>query len=334
MARRRLTQQQQRRVQDIQERRRQRVAARAPRLEHGHRLGPEQPGRVVSHHGATLQVETEDRQHLRCVARQNLGALACGDEVVVQATEPGEGVVVALQPRRSLLARPGTQGETRPLAANLDRIFIVAAVRPLLSEALIDRYLVSAEVLGIRPVLVLNKTDLLQPADRAELDQQLGVYRRIGYELVFTSVEQAHGLDGLREQMRGHLSILVGQSGVGKSSLVQALVPSEEIRVGALSDSEHGRHTTSTSVLYHLPFGGELIDSPGVRDFAVWHLEPQQIAQGFVEFQPYLGRCRFRDCSHRHEPGCALREAAQAGSISARRVASYHQMIAELAGKA
>lgn len=332
MTRRRLTRQQQRRVQEIQERRRQRAGARASELSH-QRLGPEQPGRIVAHHGAALQVEIEGppRTRLRCVARQNLGPLACGDEVVVQTTDGGKGVIVALKPRRSLLVRPSAQGESRPYAANLDRIFIVAAVRPELSEHLIDHYLVSAESTAIHPVLVLNKVDLLDADERAQLDQRLSIYARLGYPLVFTSAKGDHGLDALRAQLSGHLSVMVGQSGVGKSSLVQALAPGEDIRIGALSDSEHGRHTTSTSVLYHLPFGGALIDSPGVRDFAVWHLEPEQIAHGFVEFRPFLGRCRFRDCSHRHDPGCALLAAVEAGEIAAGRLESYHRMIEERA---
>lgn len=326
MARRKLTRQQQRRVRALQERRRQDGASESERG-----LGPERTGRVVAHHGAYLRVESEARERLRCVARRNLGPLACGDEVVVRETAPGEGVIVAVQPRRSLLVRPGTRGDVRPYAANLDRIFIVAAVRPDPSEHLIDRYLVTAENTGIQPVLVLNKSDLLDAAARTGLDERLAPYRAIGYPVVFTSARQAHGLDALREQLADHLSILVGQSGVGKSSLVQALVPGEEIRIGDLSESEHGRHTTSTAVLYRLPFGGALIDSPGVRDFGVWHLEAEQIARGFVEFRPYLGRCRFRDCRHRDEPGCAVRAAVEAGEIARRRLASYHRMLEELA---
>jgi ribosome biogenesis GTPase len=225
------------------------------------------------------------------------------------------------------LARPTGDGSSKPYAANVNRIFIVTATQPQTSDALIDRYLVVAETTGIHPVIVINKIDLADEQTRPLFEARAAKYRAVGYTVLFASVKRRHGLDAIVEELKGHTSILVGQSGVGKSSLVKSLLPDRDIRIGALSQTQQGRHTTTTSVLYHLPFGGDLIDSPGVRDFAVWHIEPEDIVRGFVEFREYLGHCRFSDCSHTSEPGCALLEAVDTGRIHPARLASYHEMM-------
>lgn len=333
MARRKLSRQQAQRIRALQEQRRRRAETgeiKDSSAESG--LGPEEQGLIIAHHGAALTVEADDGSHVRCVARQNLGALACGDRVIWQrGSEPDTGVIVALQARISLLARPGTGGRTRPLAANVDRIFVVVAAFPEPSEHLIDRYLVTAEFTGIAPVIVLNKIDIPDQPTLRSLYQRMEVYARIGYDVLYTSVTSEHGLDALEQALTGHISILVGQSGVGKSSLVNALLPQQEVRVGALSDSQLGRHTTTTATLYHVPSGGDLIDSPGVRDFGVWHIDPMRIVEGFREFAPFLGRCKFSDCRHRQEPECALRDAVAAGEIEQQRLQSYLQIMDELA---
>jgi len=329
MAKRRLTERQKQRIQAIQDSRRERAAARAEQqsaaLEGS--LGQEQAGVVISHHGASVVVEGGVDELHRCTVRQNLGALVCGDRVIWQAGQSGDGVVVALQPRHSLLSRPSPDGRSKPVAANIDQIAVVIATRPEPSEFLIDRYLVASHATGITPIIILNKIDLLDAEQRRLLDDRLRTYIDIGYTLLHTSVKQEHGLAALLAQLHERTSILVGQSGVGKSSLVKALLPDRDIRIGKLNEAEHGRHTTTTSVLYHLASGGDLIDSPGVRDFGVWQLSGDAVAQGFVEFQPYLGRCKFSDCAHRDEPGCALREAVDAERIDRRRFESYHRIM-------
>ena len=332
MARRKLSQQQAHRIRAQHEKRRRRADAGSDETATGAgSLGPEQSGLVIAHHGARLTVEGDDRARVRCTARQNLGALACGDRVVWQRVDGDCGVVVAVQPRSTLLARPDMGGRERPLAANVDRIFVVTAAYPEPSEYLIDRYLVTAELTGITPVIVLNKTDLPDPPALQALRDRLAVYERIGYQVLYTSVTAEHGLDALRSTLAQYTSILVGQSGVGKSSLVKSLLPAQDVRIGDLSDGQLGRHTTTTAVLYHLPSGGDLIDSPGVRDFAVWHIDPARIVHGFREFAPFLGQCKFSDCRHRQEPECALRDALAAGHIDHRRLESYLQIMDETA---
>lgn len=332
MSKRRLTQRQLRQVQALQAKRLSRVrAAQQPTETTGTALGPEQEGLVITRYGASAAVEDAQGVLHHCVVRPNLDIVVCGDRVVWQRSGEREGVIVACMPRRSLLSRPDYSGRMKPLAANIDEIVILAAPEPELSEGLIDRYLVASETIGITPVILVNKIDLLDAAGRAELEERLRPYRDIGYRTLLASVRLEHGLDALIEQLNSRTSILVGQSGVGKSSLIKALLPDQDIRIGELSRATGlGTHTTTRTTLYHLPGGGDLIDSPGVRSFGLWNVTPADVARGFVEFRPYLGACRFNDCRHRVEPGCALQEAASEGKIHPRRLASYHSIVDSL----
>ncbi len=331
MAKRKLTRRQAWRIEKIQEERQQRATRRQARLDEdldGQSLGPEQEGLVVASYGASLDVEDRAGHVHRCHLRQHLGIPVCGDRVVWQTAASGNGVVTAMQPRRTVLTRGTGEGEARPIAANLDRMGVVIATRPLSPDGLIDRYLVAAEFLGITPFLVLNKVDLLEADALRELETHLRLYHALGYDLTLASTHTAHGLDDLSASLSGHTSVLVGQSGVGKSSLVNSLIPDVEARTAALSEATgKGMHTTTTARLYHLAGGGSLIDSPGVREFALGHIPPEAVAPAFREFRPYLGHCRFRDCAHRDEPGCALQEAIAAGAIHPRRLASYHRIL-------
>ena len=242
-------------------------------------------------------------------------------------------MVTALLPRRSLLARPDRRGRLRPVAANLDWILVVTAADAPPDPGLLDRYLVAARAQGIRAALVVNKIDRLPSEQRCDLEARFAVYRAIGYPVIYTSASTGEGIDALRELIADGTGILVGQSGVGKSSLVKALLPDLDIRIAAVDATGHGRHTTTTSRLYHLPGGGELVDSPGVRDFALWHLDPRDLERGFVEFAPYVGQCRFSNCRHDREPGCAVAAAAERGEISPRRLASYRRLLHRIQGQ-
>ncbi|HEY5790530.1 MAG TPA: small ribosomal subunit biogenesis GTPase RsgA [Gammaproteobacteria bacterium] len=330
MTKRRLSGQQKRRIHELQQARlartSERAERRAQRLE-ASGLGPEQGGRVRVNFGSTLVVEDAAGRLVTCSARQNLGPIVCGDRVAWQASPLGEGVVSAVAPRQGCLLRPDARGELRPIAANLDRLVLVIAPRPPFDEAQIDRYLVAAELTGIPATLLLNKVDLLDPGERSAADARLAGYQRVGYPLLHASCASAHGLDELRAALAHGSSILLGQSGVGKSSLVNHLVPGRDVRTGELSATgAQGTHTTSATTLYHLPGGGELIDSPGVWEFSPPLSDPEQLAHGFVEFRAHLGRCRFSNCRHASEPGCALQQAVDDGEVEARRLASYRAL--------
>ena len=283
-----------------------------------------QPGLVLANYGQVSLVEGEDGRILRCHQRRRLPRCVCGDRVLWEAGNPREGIITAVLERHTSLVRPDANGRERTVAANMDQVVVVVACRPAFEAGMLDRYLVATELIGASPVLVVNKSDLLDEDGRTAMEQQLHRYRAIGYPLLFTSTHRNDGLDALHRQLRAHTSILVGQSGVGKSSLVQALLPDLDIRTGELSQvTGLGRHTTTVATLYHLPDGGDLIDSPGVRDFTLLPVPVEELARGFPEFRPFLGQCRFHNCRHLGEPGCAVREAVRAGQIDARRYESY-----------
>ncbi|MEK6748682.1 MAG: small ribosomal subunit biogenesis GTPase RsgA [Pseudomonadota bacterium] len=291
-------------------------------------LGSEESGLVIANFGVNLIVEGDSGARLRCVVRQNLGGIVCGDRVVLQATGDGSGVVIAVLPRRSVLARPDFGGDMKPIAANIDQIVIVIAIKPGIEPLLIDQYLVAAELVGIQPLIVVNKADLLTMMSRRDIDPLLDEYREIGYDVVKISIRDNSGLEVLAQRLRNRTNVLVGHSGVGKSSIAKALLPDIDVRIGELSAASGlGMHTTTAAMLYHLAQGGHLIDSPGIRSFGLWNVSPRELAMGFREFRPYLGHCRFRDCTHRHEPDCALIAASAAEKISAQRLENFYRLL-------
>lgn len=333
MSKRKISRQQRWRIEKIQAERSERATRRQNQIEDAigeGKLGEEQYGLIVSHFGQQVEVEGRDGQSQRCHVRSQVGDLVTGDEVVWREGNP-TGAVEARRERDSLLSRPDNHGKLKPVAANINKILIVFAARPLPHGNLIDRYLVAAENTGIAPMLVLNKYDLIDDSNRQMLDELLKRYQDIGYPVVRASTKTEDGLNQLKTHLKDQVSVFVGQSGVGKSSLVNSLLPGTDTRVGALSEGTHkGRHTTTTARLFHFPEGGCLIDSPGIREFALWNLQREDIASGFVEFSPFIARCRFRDCKHEHEPGCALIAAAESGQVDERRLASYRQIVQSL----
>lgn len=329
MSKRKLTKQQQWRVDKIQEDRKLRTQKRSERDEdllHSGQLGPEQSGLVISRFGTQADVEALEGplqgQVQRCHIRTHLDGLVTGDRVIWCPGEP-TGVVVAQQERHSVLLRPDNYHHLKPVAANIDHIIIVLAPEPEPFPNLVDRYLVAAHASGITPVLLLNKADLVKDYDAFMVARQLQVYTRIGYGVLQVSTTRRSGVDQLKQFLRDKTSVFVGQSGVGKSSLVNMLLPEAGLAVGALSDIGKGSHTTSAARLFHLPEGGQLIDSPGIREFGLWHIEAANLLEHFIEFRPYIGRCKFRDCSHQHEPHCTIREALTQGQLSQQRFDSY-----------
>ena len=330
MARRRLSKQQQARIARIQEQRRQRADARAEHALAGTDQERQHAGRVVVRHGRNLTVRTPLGDELHAMFRANLGEVVCGDRVLWQQTSNDEGIVTAVQPRTTALSRPDYNGQDKAIAANITQLVVVLAVRPEPAGYLLDQYLVAAERIGVTGLICLNKMDLLHDDERTVFRARFAPYVKIGYPVIEISAKADHGLDPLLERLRGQTSILVGQSGVGKSSLINAVIPRGNVLEGQLSDATGlGRHTTSAATLYDLHSGGELIDSPGVRSFRLGSVSRAELARGYREFLPYLGRCRFHNCAHVNEPGCAVLAAAQHGDIAAARIESYQHLLAE-----
>ena len=276
-------------------------------------------------------MESEGGDIIRCATRRKLPRTVCGDRVLWVGSNPREGIITRVLDRATTLVRPDHNGRPRPVAANMDQIVVVIASKPSFEYGMLDRYLAAAELIGVTPAIVVNKSDLLDADSHGRLDDRLSLYRAIGYAVLFTSTLSTDGMKDLYAALKGHTSILVGQSGVGKSSLVKTLLPDLDIRVGNLSQvTGLGRHTTTVATLYHLPDGGDLIDSPGVRDFTLCNVEPEQLERGFREFAPYLGQCRFHNCRHVSEPGCAVADAARNGDIAPQRLENYRALVASM----
>ena len=333
MAGRKLTRQQAFRIKKVQEERLARAQKKAEKLEAGVE-GEAQPGVVITRHGASAEVAAMQGEQLgepiRCHLRANLGEVVCGDRVSFQ-TQGEEGLITAVQPRTRRLARPSPFGGDKVMAANIDQLMIVGALMPLPGPDTIDRFLIAAHLTDIEAVVVLNKIDLagLSP-ELDELREELSeLYRSLGHTVIETSIKRDEDLAVLRDQLAGRTSALVGQSGVGKSSLVQALLPEQHLRVGDLDERGQGKHTTSQGRLYTLPSGGWLIDSPGIRAFGLSDLHKDQILVGFPDVAEAAEGCKFRDCAHESEPGCGVNAALDSGELSDLRYANYLSLAAE-----
>ncbi|CAH3753135.1 Small ribosomal subunit biogenesis GTPase RsgA, partial [Raoultella ornithinolytica] len=299
-------------------------------------FGETSEGIVISRFGMHADVESADGSVHRCNIRRTIRSLVTGDRVVWRPGKDAadgvnvKGIVEAVHDRTSVLTRPDFYDGVKPIAANIDQIVIVSAILPELSLNIIDRYLVACETLDVEPLIVLNKTDLLDADGMAFVNEQMDIYRGIGYRVLMVSSRTQDGLKPLEEALTDRISIFAGQSGVGKSSLLNALLGlhEDQILTNDVSDNSGlGQHTTTAARLYHFPHGGDVIDSPGVREFGLWHLEAEQITHGFVEFHDYLGRCKYRDCKHDTDPGCAIREAVENGHIAESRFANYHRIL-------
>ena len=293
-----------------------------------------QTARVISHHGRQLFAETESLEKIKCKIRQNLGDIACGDFIVIQqahdATGEAQNVVVAVKERSNLLVKTGFAGAIKPVAANIGQLVIVTALRPKPNPYLIDRYLTAAENLPTKALIVINKIDLADHETKRIVDDLTELYQGIGYRVIASSMKQDTGLDELSEALGNTTSILVGLSGVGKSSIVKAILPKEEIKIGKTSASTgEGKHTTTVSALYHLKDNGIIIDSPGVRDFTPINNSIDEISNGFIDVRQFIGTCKFTNCSHHNEPGCALKQAVTDNHLSEQRFSNYLRLIKE-----
>ncbi len=280
-------------------------------------------GQVIAAFGRGYLVELDNGAILECVNRGKKGGLACGDRVAAARTGPGQGVIEATAPRGSLVYRSDPYRE-KLIAANVTQVVVVVAGWPPFSEELLNRCLAAAEWQELRALILLNKSDLEEETRRASA--ALDLYRNLGYAVIPLCAKR--DITPILPHLAGQSSVLVGQSGMGKSTVVNALAPGARAATGEISMAlGTGRHTTTHARLYRLDSRTSVIDSPGMQEFGLHHLTEQDMAQAFPEFRPFLGRCRFNDCRHMTEPGCAIAGGVAAGAVSARRLGFYRAML-------
>jgi len=296
-------------------------------------------GRVLRVQGLISIVALDGGETRRCATRRLLKTLAteqrhvvaAGDRVWVRPEGADEGVIERVEPRRGVLCRT-SRGRQHVLVTNVDlALIVVSAAEPRIKPNLIDRYLVASEKSGVEPVICINKVDLVDPAD---LQPLVGVYCQMGYRVLLLSAVRGAGVASLRRLLAGRQAVVTGQSGVGKSSLLNALEPGLELRVQTVSrENQKGRHTTTTAELIPLAGGGYVVDTPGIRQFQLWDVAPQEVASYFRDLRPYVSRCRYPNCTHAHEQPCAVKDAVADGFVDARRYESYLQILDEHPGR-
>lgn len=282
-------------------------------------------GTIVAAYGKRFQVELADNKRISCVTRGKKTDLACGDIVTIKLTDKHEGVVETTLPRKTLLYRSNAF-KSKMLAANVTQIIIVLATQPSFYEALLNRCLIAAEAANIKALIVLNKCDL---ADNDDAKQKLKLYTDLGYRVLSLSAKE--DISTLRPYLQNEASILVGQSGMGKSTIINALLPEEDVRTREVSHVlDSGKHTTTAAHLYHLDEHSQLIDSPGLQEFGLHHLSTDELEHAFIEFRPYLGKCRFNNCKHLQEPDCAILNAMAEHKITSERITIYKMLRLEI----
>ena len=282
----------------------------------------EYQGIVITRYGQRQLVEDENGIVFQSVSRQNIGFSVAGDKILFQKTKHDDAIVTAIYPRDNELKR-----QDKLIAANIDQLWLVVAIEPHYEFELIDRYLIMAENSNLPIGIIVNKIEL--SSNKSKTEKDFLNYQSLGYDVHFLSVKKQINLDFFKEQLINKSHIFLGQSGVGKSSLINSLIPDLQLRVNEISSkSKLGKHTTTNTTIYHIPSGGDLIDSPGVREFQLDSLTELEIKSGFKEFRALSDACRFRDCRHINEPNCAVKESLDQGKINPNRYQSYLNILA------
>jgi ribosome biogenesis GTPase len=298
----------------------QRISEKHRAIVHGNT----QSALVIARYGKRAEIEDINHTIYRCHLRQNLGHVVVGDYVVWEWADD-EPVITAIQPRNSVIMRYNKFEGNKPVAANLDQLMIVVASEPHRALNVLDRYLLLAELQKIPAIIIFNKIDLLP--NIAELKKGMQMYEALGYNVFYTSTRTNEGLDEFKKILLNKKSVFCGISGVGKSSLLNYYLPHATIEIGELSEkTREGNHTTTTARLYHLSEGGEMIDCPGIRELSFGDLPFKSIEQGFKEIHNVATDCKFRDCTHDHEPDCAVIKSLEAGTINEARFASFRSL--------
>ena len=291
-------------------------------------------GRVLQVHGLNTIVETQQglfecttRGLLKNLATELQHVVIAGDRVMIRPVMDDQAMIVRVEPRRSVISRT-SRGRRQILVCNVDLALIVcSAAEPVLKPNLVDRYLISVEQTNIKPVVCINKVDLVDPAD---LQPVIGVWSSLGYRVMMVSAETGFGINRLKKMVADKDSVVTGQSGVGKSSILNAIDPSLKLRTSHVSeDSQKGRHTTTSAVLIPLSCGGHIVDTPGIRQFQLWDVSREEVEGCFRDIRPFINQCKYPDCSHRHEDRCAVKDAVADGKIDVRRYESYVGMYEE-----
>lgn len=283
-------------------------------------------GQVTAAFGRQYEVKTSEGLILTCYMRGKKGGIACGDLVDILPTTPGQGVIETVLPRTNLFYRSDAFRQ-KLIAANVTQLIIVVAVIPSFSETLIDHYLVAAENERIKVLIVLNKCDISETVHTAI--EKLALYQQLGYPCL--SISATNDIKPLIPYLQQQKSLLIGQSGMGKSTIINTLIPEARRATSEISLAlDSGRHTTTHARLYAIDADSSIIDSPGMQEFGISHIDKTNLARGFIEFRPYLGgSCKFSNCRHLSEPGCALLLAAEKGEISTRRLMVYQKLMGE-----